>query len=103
MQPGTCRQVTNGHGTALQALEVQHHTDLHQAFVLLTKLCNKALLLVKLSLVALLHLAPQHVCSLYFLQHQEMIVDTSNKMLLLLGQQYCRFWSCAIGMRQSFE
>ena len=58
MQPGTCRQVTNGHGTALQALEVQHHTDLHQAFVLLTKLCNKALLLVQLFFVALLHPAP---------------------------------------------
>ncbi len=47
-------------------------------------LCNKALLLAQLFFVALLHLAPQHICSLNFLQHQEMIADTGNKVLLLM-------------------
>ncbi len=66
-------------------------TDLHQKFVFCAKLSDKALLLMQLFFVELLHIGPLHVCCLNLLQHQEMIVGTGTTVLLLLGQQYCRF------------
>jgi len=66
-------------------------TDLHQRFILFAELCNKAMLLMQLVFVELLHVGPLRVCCLNLLQHQEMIVGTGTTVLLLIGQQYCRF------------
>ncbi len=76
-------------------------TDLHQKSVFLAKLSNKALLLMQLFIVELLQVGPLYVCCLNLLQPQEMIVGTGTTVLLLLGQQYCRFCKCTIGTRQA--
>ena len=75
----------------------EHHqtsnitTDLHQRLILCAKLSDKALLLMQLFFVELLHIGPLHVCCLNLLQHQEMIVGTGTTVLLLLSQLHCRF------------